>query len=71
MPELTRRAFNTFVALIALASLSFATVAQAQDDLPSWNDGASKSSIVDFVEAVTTEGGRTLSASRPDCRLRQ
>ena len=57
MPELTRRAFNSFAALFAVASLSFATVAQAQDGLPSWNDGASKSSIVDFVEAVTTRGG--------------
>ena len=25
--------------------------------LPSWNDGASKKSIVDFVERVTREGG--------------
>jgi phosphoglycolate phosphatase-like HAD superfamily hydrolase len=32
--------------------------ASAQDEpLPSWNDGAAKSAIVEFVEAVTTEGG--------------
>lgn len=34
------------------------TAATAQDDLlPSWNDGATKQAIVDFVEAATTEGG--------------
>ena len=27
-------------------------------DLPSWNDGAAKSAITDFVARVTTEGGR-------------
>jgi len=26
------------------------------DPLPSWNDGAAKSAIVEFVEAVTTDG---------------
>ena len=26
-------------------------------DLASWNDGAAKTAIVDFVERVTTEGG--------------
>lgn len=29
---------------------------QAQDPLPSWNDGAAKSAIVDFVSRVTTPG---------------
>lgn len=28
----------------------------AQDPLPSWNEGATKQSIIDFVKAVTTEG---------------
>ncbi|MFC2030658.1 haloacid dehalogenase-like hydrolase, partial [Chloroflexota bacterium] len=27
------------------------------DPLPSWNEGASKSSILQFVEAVTSAGG--------------
>ena len=32
--------------------------AQAQaDPLPSWNDGAAKKSITDFVARVTTQGG--------------
>lgn len=33
------------------------SAALAQDPLPSWNDGATKKSIVDFVTAVTTQGG--------------
>ena len=32
------------------------TIAQAQDPLPSWNDGAAKQSIVEFVKATTTQG---------------
>lgn len=38
-------------------ALSFTnTVARAADSLPSWNDTASKQSIVAFVEKVTKEG---------------
>jgi haloacid dehalogenase-like hydrolase len=33
------------------------SAALAQDPLASWNDGATKNSIVDFVTAVTTQGG--------------
>lgn len=32
------------------------------DPLPSWNDGASKRAILDFVAAVTTEGGPSFVA---------
>ncbi|MDM9630663.1 HAD family hydrolase [Robiginitalea aurantiaca] len=32
------------------------TAVVVQDPLPSWNDGASKSAIIAFVEKVTTEG---------------
>jgi haloacid dehalogenase-like hydrolase len=44
-----------------LAGLTFALVtclvpARADDPLPSWNDGASKQSIVNFVGKVTKEG---------------
>jgi hypothetical protein len=38
---------------IALASL---TTTQAQDPLPSWNDGKAKQSIMDFVTKVAKEG---------------
>lgn len=32
-------------------------ISQNADPLPSWNDGAAKSAIVDFVTRVTKEGG--------------
>jgi phosphoserine phosphatase len=48
----------TLVALLSLAALTAAPVppalhAQAADPLPSWNDGASKQAILDFVQATT------------------
>jgi len=48
MPKMIRR-------LIALAAIFFVSTASAQepDPLPSWNDGASKQAIVDFVTKVT------------------
>ena len=49
---------NKFALLaIILAGLS---AAQAKDPLPSWNDGAAKKSITDFVAKVTTEGSSDL-----------
>jgi phosphoglycolate phosphatase-like HAD superfamily hydrolase len=43
---------------IALLATTFAcfTATQAQDSLPSWNEGPSKKSIVDFVAKVTQKG---------------
>jgi hypothetical protein len=55
MMNLTRRFLGQ--ALIASAFFMTPVVAVAQDVLPSWNDGAAKSSIVEFVTAVTTQGG--------------
>ncbi len=43
-------------ALVATSVLAFAGLAQAADPLPSWNDGASRQSIIDFVTKVTQEG---------------
>ena len=44
--------------LTLAASLLFAVQASAQTDpLPSWNDGAAKKAIVDFVQTTTTQGG--------------
>jgi phosphoserine phosphatase len=44
--------------LVILALCATAWGVQAADDpLPSWNDGAAKQAIVEFVEATTTEGG--------------
>ncbi|QDV73992.1 HAD family hydrolase [Botrimarina mediterranea] len=47
------RAFTLFGVLYLTAN---AAIAQQADPLPSWNDGASKSAIIAFVESVTTEG---------------
>ncbi len=49
---------QNLMAVALLCTMAFATtVVQAADDpLPSWNDGKSKRSIVDFVTKVTTEG---------------
>jgi hypothetical protein len=41
-----------FVAAVAC----FAAAARAADPLPSWNEGPTKQSIIEFVEKVTTEG---------------
>lgn len=43
--------------LAALLMIAGAAAAQA-DPLPSWNDGLAKEAIVNFVAAVTQEGGR-------------
>jgi phosphoglycolate phosphatase-like HAD superfamily hydrolase len=52
---------RTFLAsLLALGLFSFASIeawAAEPDPLPSWNDGPTKQSILDFVAAVTKEGG--------------
>ena len=44
--------------LLSLASpIGSPSYAAAGDPLPSWNDGASRSAILDFVARVTREGG--------------
>jgi phosphoglycolate phosphatase-like HAD superfamily hydrolase len=53
---------TTSTALLAVAILATTLVAAvlpatAQDALPSWNDGASKTAIVDFVGKITRQGG--------------
>jgi len=52
MQHATRRAL---LAALLCAALSIDVHAQT-DPLPSWNDGAVKTSIVDFVARVTTQG---------------
>jgi len=47
--------FNALL-LAFFAAISVA-VAQPADPLPSWNDGAAKKAITDFVARVTTLGG--------------
>ena len=57
----TRPCFQrTLKAIVLVASLCWLGGAHAQapaDPLPSWNDGAVKKSITDFIPRVTTEGG--------------
>ena len=43
-------------ALLACVAMSGQAFAQSADPLPSWNDGKTKQSIVDFVATVTTPG---------------
>jgi hypothetical protein len=47
------RLFGVFFALL----LAVAAAAAQPDPLPSWNEGESRKSIVDFVAAVATDGG--------------
>jgi hypothetical protein len=57
MYALNRRAVLSGVAAIALVGLSGETVRAQTDPLPSWNDGAVKTSITDFVARTTAQGG--------------
>jgi phosphoglycolate phosphatase-like HAD superfamily hydrolase len=55
---LNRRTFLAVLIALGLASLAPPQArAAAPDPLPSWNDGPVKKSILDFVAAVTKEGG--------------
>src|SRR6266540_6997352 len=60
-PPIDRRALLSSMAMVPLLSVSLrstSAVAQAQrDPLPSWNEGATKASILDFIGRVTTQGG--------------
>jgi hypothetical protein len=58
MTMLSRR--TVLAAVLALGLFGGAVVdvrAAGPDPLPSWNDGPTKQSILDFVAAVTKEGG--------------
>lgn len=47
-----------FFLLLCIIAVQASTKAQ-DDPLPSWNDGPVKTSIINFVKSVTTEGTRT------------
>ena len=51
---------RTLIAFVSLFAL--ATNVHSADALPSWNDGATKKAIVDFVAKVTTKGGKEFVA---------
>jgi phosphoglycolate phosphatase-like HAD superfamily hydrolase len=48
--KLTRLVIMTCTFIVA------ATIARAQDPLPSWNDSPAKKTIIDFVQTTTTQG---------------
>src|SRR5262245_45254016 len=59
---ISRRALFASAALPVLAAPIFSVAAQAQTAasgavLPSWNDGPTRQSIIDFVGKVTRDGG--------------
>jgi len=43
---------------VAICAVLLCAVAYAADPLPSWNDGTAKTTIMEFVAAVTEKGGR-------------
>src|SRR5436190_1539482 len=54
---------QNLIAVALVGALAFtATIARAQDPLPSWNDGPAKQAIVDFVKATTETGGTNFVA---------
>src|SRR6201988_2536181 len=59
--HVNRRVLLSSLAMVPLLSASLrstSAVAQPQSDpLPSWNEGATKASILDFVARVATQGG--------------
>ncbi len=54
MTETKHKIVNTvFMVLLVAVVTSPLSSAKAQDMLPSWNDGAAKTAILEFVAAVT------------------
>ena len=53
----SRRIFLAILCVVISAALPWADAFSQSDPLPSWNDGAVKKSITDFVSRVTTQGG--------------
>lgn len=54
MPSYLARPIARWMLLLLCLPL----LVQAADELPSWNDGPSRQAIIEFVEAVTHEGGK-------------
>jgi hypothetical protein len=52
------KSIRSTLSLLAIVIVSHISIAQAQDALPSWNDGAAKQAIVNFVQ-TTTDSGNT------------
>jgi phosphoglycolate phosphatase-like HAD superfamily hydrolase len=56
-----------FVGAVVISLCISGNVAATDDPLPSWNEGATKQSIIDFVSRVTKEGGPDFV--KPDGRV--
>jgi len=48
---------HLLIAIMLTAALALASLAAADEPLPSWNEGQTKRAIVDFVKRVTADGG--------------
>jgi hypothetical protein len=55
--RVSKQAASCFLLLWVGVSATIQLAAQAADPLPSWNDGAAKKAIIDFVKRTTTVGG--------------
>jgi phosphoglycolate phosphatase-like HAD superfamily hydrolase len=60
-PKETMKPIHKTITLLAIAFAGL-TTGYAEDPLPSWNDGAAKQAIVDFVKATTETGGANFVA---------
>ena len=56
-----------WLGIVVLSGLLTGCATPTSDPLPSWNEGANKQRIVDFVRSVSTEGGKDYVA--PDARI--
>jgi phosphoserine phosphatase len=68
--ETSRRTFLAWLAALAVALILLVPKvagAETPDPLPSWNDGAAKQAVVDFVKATTDSGSATFV--EPDDRI--
>jgi phosphoglycolate phosphatase-like HAD superfamily hydrolase len=57
MLRIDRRALLAVWVVLPSMGWALAGAARSPDPLPSWNDGAAKQAIVEFVDRVTEEGG--------------
>src|SRR6185436_20895274 len=55
----TVRSWFVTIWTVALLAATADRVAAQTDPLPSWNEGAAKKAIVDFVQATTSQGTPT------------
>jgi hypothetical protein len=55
--SVARRSFIVTLLAAGFVAVACASTLAQSDPLPSWNDGAVKKSIADFVSLVTTQGG--------------